>query len=175
MLELIGLIKFVIIINMHIHFVCSGNSYRSRLAEAYCKSKLKGQEIIISSSGTVADENKIKNGPISWYAMRLMMRNNLIQFMSWKQRQTTVEILKDVDLLICMTQSHLDFCQNELGYINKPSKVWGIPDLNEMNGFIPSTKPGIETDINHIKLTEQIYIVITQKVDDLVKRITNIV
>ena len=79
---------------MHIHFVCSGNSYRSRLAEAYLKSVLVDKTIIVSSSGTEAEKHRLKNGPICWYAMRLMKRNNLIPFMSWKERQTTSQILK---------------------------------------------------------------------------------
>lgn len=152
---------------MHIHFVCSGNSYRSRLAEAYFKSILSDKEIIVSSSGTEAEKNRFSNGPICWYAMRLMKRNNLISYMSWKEKQTTKEILKDVDLLICMRKSHLEYCQNELGYIGK-FKVWEIPDLNEIDSFIPSTVHGIETDINHINLTEKTYKLITEKVDRLV-------
>lgn len=155
---------------MHIHFVCSGNSYRSRLAEVYLKSKLIDKSILVDSSGTKAEKHRFGNGPICWYAMRLMKRKELISHMSWKERQTTKEILKDVDLLICMRQAHLDFCQNELGYAGK-FEVWEIPGLNEMNGFIPSTEPGIETDINHIKLTEQTYELITKKVDSLVGRV----
>jgi protein-tyrosine-phosphatase len=152
---------------MHIHFVCSGNSYRSRLAEAYLKSKLSDKEIAVSSSGTEAEKHKFGNGPICWYAMRLMKRKKLISYMSWKERQTSKEILKDVDLLICMRQSHLDFCQNELGYIGK-FEVWEIPDLNEVDGFVSSVDPGIETDVIHIKLTEETYELITEKVNNLV-------
>jgi len=85
---------------MHIHFVCSGNSYRSRLAEAYLKFKLVSKEIEVSSSGIRAEGYKFDNGPICWYAMRLMKRNALIEFMSWQQQQTTKELLSGVDLLI---------------------------------------------------------------------------
>lgn len=159
---------------MHIHFVCTGNGYRSRLAEAYCKSKIKKRGLIVSSSGIKAHEKRFKNGPICWYAMRLMKRSNLIQYMSWKEHQTTKELLKNVDLLICMSRLHLNFCQKELGYINKPFEIWDILDLNEMNGFIPSTNPGIEIDINHIELTEKAYKIITKKVDSLIERVNNI-
>jgi protein-tyrosine-phosphatase len=152
---------------MHIHFVCSGNSYRSRLAEAYLKSKLSSNEVTVSSSGTEAEKHKFSNGPICWYAMRLMKRKELIPHMSWKERQATKEVLKDVDLLICMRQAHLDLCQNELDYVGK-SEVWEIPDLNEMDDFIPSSKQGIETDVNHINLTEQTFNLIVGKVDSLI-------
>ena len=156
---------------MHIHFVCLGNGYRSRIAEAYCKSKLINKKITVSSSGIEANSYKISNGPICWEAMRLIENNNLIPFMAWKENQTTKNILKKVDLLICMRQSHLDYCINRLGYINKPTEVWEIPDIDDMKGFIPSTKRGIKTDINHIKLTDKIYRLITQKVDGLLTRV----
>jgi protein-tyrosine-phosphatase len=155
---------------MHIHFVCSGNAYRSRLAEAYLKSKLGSKEIKVSSSGIAARLHKFGNGPICWYAMRLIKHHNLIEFMSWQEQQTTKEILSGVDLLICMRQEHLDFCQNELGYIGK-FEMWNIPDLDEMDDFIPSLQPGLETDINHINLTEQTFKLIAEKVDDLVKQL----
>jgi len=115
----------------------------------------------------------MENGPICWYAMRIMKRKNLIPYMSWKERQTSKEILQDVDLLVCMRQSQLDFCKNKLGYTGKQSEVWEILDLGEMNGFISSPEAGIEKDINHIKLTEQTYGIITQKVDSLLARVAN--
>lgn len=155
---------------MHIHFVCSGNFYRSRLAEAYFKSISKNKDIEVSSSGIIAEAKKMENGPICWYAMRLMKRHNLIPFMSWKERQTTKEALKGVNLLICMNQLHLDFCQNEMGYAGK-FEVWDVPDLKEMDGFIPPTVSGIETDINHIKLTEKTFLLIKEKVGNLIKNI----
>lgn len=158
---------------MHIHFVCSGNSYRSRLAEAYCKSKIKNQKKLISSSGINANKNRLGNGPICWYAMRLMKRNHLISFMSWKETQTTKRVLKGIDLLICMHQSHLDYCQNELGYTGK-FEVWEIPDLTEMKGFVSYlVKPGIETDVSYIKSTQQTYDSITGKVDNLISKIVS--
>jgi len=90
--------------------------------------------------------------------------------MSWHQQQTTGDILKGVDRLICMRKEHLDFCRNELGYAGT-SEVWDIPDLNEMKGFIPFSTPGIETDVNHIALTEQTYGFIVRKVDELAGKI----
>lgn len=155
---------------MKIHFVCSGNFYRSRLAEAYFKSISKNEEIEASSSGIVAEAKKMENGPIDWFAMRLMKRYGLVPFMSWKECQTSKEVLKDVDLLICMRQFHLDFCQN-LGYKGR-FEVWDVPDLEEVDSFIPSTVPGIGTDINHIQISEQTYEIITEKVDELVRRLS---
>lgn len=155
---------------MHIHFVCSGNAYRSRLAEAYFRSKISDSSVVASSSGIEANKHHLNNGPICWYAMRLMKRHDLIPFMSWREHQTTKSSLKNVDLLICLHQDHLDFCKHKLGYKGS-YEVWHLPDLNQLPEFIPSTQPGIETDINHIQLTEQTFALITQKVDNLLRRI----
>jgi len=156
---------------MHIHFVCTGNAYRSRLAETYLKSKLIGKKIKVSSSGIATTKYRLNNGPICWYAMRLIKRKNLVPYMSWKENQTTKEILHDVDLLICMDQTHLDYCQKNLGYTNKSFEVWNIPDLNNMKDFIPSDISGIKTDINHIQLTEKTFNLIVKKVDLLLTKI----
>ena len=154
---------------MHIHFVCSGNAYRSRLAEAYFKSIIQGKDFTVSSSGIEAELDRLANGPVCWYAMRLLRKNGLVPYMSWQEHQTTPETLKDVDLLICMRPIHLDYCQ-KLGYTGK-SEVWEIRDLNELPGFIPASTPGIETDIRLIQLTEQTYQDIVQKVDELAAKL----
>jgi protein-tyrosine-phosphatase len=141
------------------------------LAEAYCKSITRNKNIVVSSSGIEATVSRNYNGPISWYAMRLIKRNNLIPFMTWNEQQTTKDLLQKVDLLVCMSQVHLDMCQHQYGYEGKPFEVWDILDLNEMTGFIPSNTPGVDVDTNHIKLTEETYSTIKQKVNDLVLRI----
>ncbi len=70
-----------------------------------------------------------------------------------------------------MRQEHADFCQNELGYKGK-IEIWEVKDLNEMEGFVSSSEAlGIENDLNHIKLTEKTYELITKKVDELVTRV----
>lgn len=52
-----------------VEFVCSGNTFRSRTAEAYLKSKgVAG--IVVSSSGPTA--NLDLNGPISWWGQRII-------------------------------------------------------------------------------------------------------
>lgn len=154
---------------MHIHFICSGNAYRSRLAEAYAKSINTSKNVKFSSSGIQASKTKKENGPICWYAMLISKRNNLVPYLSWSQKQTTQKILKNVDLVVCMNQKHLDYCNN-LGW-NKKFEVWNIPDLNESPQFIPEDVDGIKTDINHIELSNETYANIVKKVDNLVTRL----
>jgi protein-tyrosine-phosphatase len=163
---------FVVVLelpHMHIHIVCSGNSYRSRLVEAYIKSKMTNPNIQVSSSGIAAKEHHFTNGPICWYAMRLLKRHHLIDYMSWRERQTTSSMLHQTDRLITMNQLHADYCL-KLGFKGE-YEVWSIPDLNEMKGFIPSSeKPSIEMDINHIELTEKTFSLIQNKADQFLRK-----
>ncbi len=86
---------------LSIHIVCTGNIYRSRLAEAYLKAK-QLPYLSFSSSGTEVTLASKENGPISWYAMRLMSKYHLIPFMSFFSQQTTVQLLRQADIVIFM-------------------------------------------------------------------------
>lgn len=156
---------------MHIHFVCSGNAYRSRLAEAYLRSKLSNQTVTVSSSGINAQKNRALNGPISWLAMRILQRHNLISYMSWLEQQTSKKLLAAADRIIFMRQEHVDHCRDKLNYRGDNHEVWDIPDVSEYDEFIPSKGNGYKADINHIKLSEKSYHLITQKVDNLLSKL----
>ena len=62
---------------MTIHFICTGNIYRSRLAEAYCASKgVPGLSVSSSGIGT-----KLNRGiPIASYAARVLSERGLEHF-----------------------------------------------------------------------------------------------
>ncbi len=148
--------------NNHIHFVCSGNLYRSRLAEAYLKSK-KLQNVTASSSGTDADNQG--KGPIIWYALRLIYRNNLLPFMKNTWTLTRKVHLESANIVIFMGQNNFEFCQKWFPE-GKKYEVWEIPDFDdrELNG-----KPlNIEQELEYIEKSEDAFSLITKKVTDLV-------
>jgi protein-tyrosine-phosphatase len=84
---------------MNVHFVCVGNSYRSRLAEAVLNA-LAISGMRATSSGTHASDNE--NGPISWYGARLLKNHGLIPFMSPSWTQTTPSMLAAAGLVVFM-------------------------------------------------------------------------
>ena len=74
------------------------------------KAELRAQQlegILVSSSGIRARIGYRYNGPISWYALRLIQRERLIPFMSKYSRQTTRKGLCSAQLVIFMQPQHI--------------------------------------------------------------------
>lgn len=146
---------------MHIHFVCTGNTYRSRLAEAYLSSK-KLSGVIVSSSGIEANDNIF--GPICWEAQRLLEVTGLVPFMSNHWTQTTTATLK-ADLVVFMEQAHFEFASKNCDFSSSNFVIWDVPDLDELK-----THEMAET-IEKVTISEQTFKLIRQKVDALVKQL----
>jgi len=142
-----------------IHFICTGNVYRSRLAEAYFNS-LHIPNIKIISSGIEADHSG--DGPIEWYAMRLLYNANLESFMAYDCQKTTVDLLKKGDFTVFMEPKHLDFCSNVLGYLPEFYQVWNVEDMH----------PRDLTDRDIIDISEKTFSLIKTKVEALIKDLT---
>lgn len=94
----------------HIHYVCSGNTYRSRLAEAFTGYLSRDYpNITVSSSGIRAQQDH--DGPITWLAMRLIKHHELLPYMSYSWQQTSPTLLADAQLVVFMENEHLEACQ----------------------------------------------------------------
>ncbi len=111
---------------MKIQFVCSGNTFRSRLAEAYLKSK-KISGLTVSSSGVRAERNL--NGPICEYSVRLSQEAGIGDYLSPVWIQTTKSDIEVQDLIIFMDSSDYEYCRNELNCKLPNYEIWGIPDV----------------------------------------------
>ena len=136
-----------------VHFVCTGNTFRSRLAKAYCDS-LGLDGIKASSSGIRAERNL--DGTICWYTQKLIVENNLIDFVEPKWTQTTVDILKNQDIVFFMKKEHLDFCRQNFSYNAMNFELWNIEDITEGKSVLEA-----------IQETENIFNQIKSKVDKI--------
>lgn len=151
---------------MLIHFICRGNSYRSRLAEAYLNSKqIQGLNII--STGITASKNI--NGPISWPAARIAKRNNLINFMFPSWRETTKDLLNKSDLVVFMTKHHLDFCRENLNFGSHNYEVWEIGDLEKYG--LRDCGESYQEDLKIMEMSDMTFNEIKKKVDELVLKL----
>lgn len=139
---------------MIVHFVCRGNTYRSRLAETYLNSK-QIPDIKAISSG-IGAENNI-SGPITWYAQRIIQKENLVPFEKPNWQKTTKDLLSQGDLTIFIKKDIYDFCVNNLGFNSKTFEIWNISDVNEDGN-----------EEAKIKITENTFEEIKKKIDELI-------
>lgn len=141
---------------MKIHFVCVGNTFRSRLAEAYLNSlQIKGIEV--SSSGVRANTNE--NGNIAWDTKVILENHGILNFASENWVQTSSEVIEDKDLVIFMEQMQYDFCANLHAKIPN-FEIWNIQDIDNR-----------ENQQIVLEQAEKIFLHIKNLVDDLVKRL----
>jgi len=142
---------------MIIHFICLGNIYRSRLAEAYLNSKqLKNIKVI--SSGIKASDNGHR--PISWLTQKIFEAHKLVTFESLSWTQTTKKLLDSADINIFFNQKYYQHCVDNLNYHSRNYEIWPVSDLRK----------NIKSVIKKIAVSEATFKLISQKVDDLIVR-----
>jgi protein-tyrosine-phosphatase len=150
-----------------IHFICSGNLYRSRLAETYLKS-LNIPNFTVSSSGLEADKHRPNNGPISWYALRIIVKSGIGGYMSLLSTQTQTSHIRENDIVILMHQDNYGQYQQQFPSDPDNFEIWDIPDLHHLG--ITHTSD-IQDENYIIRLTEETFEKIKMRVDDLVKKL----
>jgi protein-tyrosine-phosphatase len=113
----------------NIHFVCTGNIYRSRLAEAYCVSKsIPG--IRVTSSGIAAGRDG--NAAISPWAADVLNRYGLAAYAAPNWQRSTEELVKASDVLVFMESEHRRFCKEWIVDGRHRVEVWEIEDIGPM-------------------------------------------
>jgi protein-tyrosine phosphatase len=111
---------------MHILFVCTGNTCRSPMAEAYFRYLIKKndiKDITVSSAGTYAGNGE----SASPFAIKTLQKYE-ITLKEHKSSAIGREMIDKADLIIAMTASH----RNRIGMIC-PEKLEKIKLLNEYN------------------------------------------
>ena len=122
---------------MTIHFICTGNIYRSRLAEAYCASKgVPGLCVLSSGIGT-----KLNRGvPIASYAARVLSERGIERFAAPSWQQTTAALVRASDVLVFMEREHYQFCKDWIDPLRQTVEIWEIPDVGPMDTAQVMTK-----------------------------------
>ena len=146
---------------MTVHFICKGNTFRSRLAETYLNSK-QIPNLKAISSGIEAELNDC--GPVTWYAQRLIHDGDLIPFEKPTWEQTTKLLLEEGDLTIFMHQNIYDFCVKHFDFNGKNFQIWEISDIRiHLLTF--------EEEVEKMQVTEKIFTEIKQRIDKLIKNL----
>lgn len=152
---------------MEVHFVCKGNLYRGRLAQAYLQSK-QVPGITVTSSGTEANKHKGVIGPISWEAMRLIKNYDLVPFMKHFSEETIEQMLSQANLVIFFEKEIYEAVKLRFPVLKMNYQLWEIPDI-----ILPDYTPSIKDNVRRLEISERTFIVIKQKVDELVVQLSN--
>lgn len=123
-----------------VHFICRGNSFRSRLAEAYLLSK-QLQNTAVLSSGTVAKEYAHINGLLPHYTKYALLHSNLMQYDKghWDQLNSS-RLGKDDTVVIFGSKAYSEFSSMNPDFQHKIS-VWDIPDTGELFRGVKTPSP----------------------------------
>ena len=145
---------------MTIHFICRGNVMRSLVADAYLKS-LRLKDIIVTSSGTIADADNEKEQAYFTSTLALLKRHGIEAYAKAKPERLTQQRADNQDITICMNQIVVDEA-NKLVTLPANTENWQITDIGEGDRILK--------DGNRLPYEEMIYAEITGKVGHLVQQ-----
>lgn len=145
---------------MNIHFVCRGNVFRSRMAEAYARSKI-GKHIKVSSSGIEAQI--YPEDYLSSYAQIPLEEAGLTKYASSKRVQTSQLLLNKANVIIFVDPSvekdtRAKFKVPLKAYV----RTWNIDDIDGHD-------LGQPTNDEKIALGKETYSKIRKGVDKLLR------
>lgn len=149
-------LRYKYIKTMKTHFVCRGNTYRSRLAEAYYNS-LQLLNASAVSSGIEATDNL--NGPITVYAARILAAHGLTSYGKATWTQSTKENLEESDVVVFMNEDVYIECRDKIKPVLQKFYVWSVEDVNPR---------GLDADTVE-SLTNATFTEIVEEVSNLVR------
>jgi protein-tyrosine-phosphatase len=133
---------------MVIHFVCRGNTHRSRLAEAYAKSRTQDlHDIVILSSGIEADRDL--NGAIVPFVQVLLQEENLLDLTGPTWIQTTQPMIDRSDVIVFMNDDVSEDAKKQFDVPSASSQTWHIVDVEGVDGQIRLAVDGLVSELRN--------------------------
>lgn len=86
-------------------FVCTGNTCRSPMAEAALRKELKRRKITGYTIGSAGIRAEV-GGTVSANSAQSLAEAKIPLLKTFKPRQLTEKMIKEAEIVICMTQSH---------------------------------------------------------------------
>jgi protein-tyrosine-phosphatase/8-oxo-dGTP pyrophosphatase MutT (NUDIX family) len=109
-----------------IHFVCRGNTYRSRLAAAYMDT-LVDERFVITSSGIAARDAAQRT--VESYTKATAKAHGLRHGIAGRNRQTTNEDLVNADVIVFMNKDIYDEALRRFTVDTRKTLVWQVRDM----------------------------------------------
>jgi len=110
-----------------IHFVCRGNTFRSRLAAAYMDT-VSGKQFAVSSSGIAALQATPKI--VESYTKAVARTFGLTHGITDAKTQTTNQLLAEADVIVFMNKDVYDDTQKEYEFDIRKTVVWHVADID---------------------------------------------
>ena len=110
-----------------VHFVCRGNTYRSRLAAAYF-TELVGDQFKVTSSGINTHRAIVKTA--EKYTKAVAKLYKLKHGIDAPKTQTTNVLLGEADVIVFMNKDVYDDARKEYEFDIRKSLVWHVADVD---------------------------------------------
>jgi protein-tyrosine-phosphatase len=135
---------------MVIHFICRGNTHRSRLAEAYAGAATAHcVDVAVMSSGIQADRDL--NGPVVPFVKRTLENDNLLQFTGETWTQTTQALIDRSDVLVFMSDDVYEDAAERFRIPVQNSQRWQIADVE---GVHEQIEAAVHELLRHLEVVD---------------------
>lgn len=112
----------------NVHFVCRGNTFRSRLAAAYFDTLVDGR-FYVTSSGINAHHSNSGIQTIEPYTKATAKLYHLRHGLAKHKTQTTDRLLEDADIIIFLNKDVYNDALNDFTFDVRKTLVWHVPDI----------------------------------------------
>jgi 8-oxo-dGTP pyrophosphatase MutT (NUDIX family) len=132
-----------------IHFVCRGNTYRSRLAEAFVR-ELRNPHVHASSSGIEASNYNLY--PLDYVPRptgAIRKRFHLDEYFSPERTSTSNELLEAADLIVFMSPDIASDATHRFTFNPDKAVTWQVADVGRL-----SVRRGVDADESELRVAE---------------------